>query len=170
MAAANANIGVARAAFYPTLSLDLLYGLQDTGLNVFNLPDDFWAIGPGLAMPVFEGGLRDAEEAAAMAQFHLAEARYKETVLGAFQDVEDALSQQRLLAQETTQLNAALEAAQQTEATATNLYRDGATNFLDVVVAQAAALQAEQAAADLRTRRVQAGVELVRALGGGWGE
>jgi NodT family efflux transporter outer membrane factor (OMF) lipoprotein len=168
MAAANATIGVARAAFYPTLSLDILYGLQDTGFNLFSLPNDFWAIGPGLALPLFEGGLRRAEEAAAVAQFKLAEARYRQTVLRAFQDVEDALSQLRLLAEEAGHLDAAVRAAQQTVTMTTNLYRDGAISSLDLVVAQTSELQSEQAATDLRTRRVQAAVALIRALGGGW--
>ena len=168
MAAANVTIGVARAAFYPTLSLNILYGLQDTGFQLFSLPNDFWAIGPGVALPLFEGGLRSAEEAAAVAQFRLAEARYRQTVLTAFQDVEDALSQLRLLGEETRQQDAAVRAAEQTVDMTTHLYKDGASNFLDVVVAQTAELQAEQAATDLRTRRVEADVELVRALGGGW--
>ncbi len=168
MAAANATIGVARAAFYPTLSLDMLYGLQDTGFNVFSLPDQFWALGPGLAMPLFEGGLRRAEQAAAVAAYRLALANYRATVLSAFQDVEDALAQQRLLAIESQQEGRALAAARQTLNSDTNLYRDGAANFLDVVIAQAEELQSEQADVDLRTRRVQADLALVRALGGGW--
>jgi NodT family efflux transporter outer membrane factor (OMF) lipoprotein len=168
MAAANATIGVARAAFYPTLSLDMLYGLQDTGFNLFSLPNDFWAIGPGLAMPLFEGGLRRAEAGAAIAAYHQAAANYRATVLQAFQEVEDALAQQRLLGTEAQQQAAALLAARRTLAMDMNLYRDGATNFLDVVIAQAAELQSEQAAADLRTRRVQADLALIRALGGGW--
>jgi NodT family efflux transporter outer membrane factor (OMF) lipoprotein len=168
MAAANAEIGVARAAFYPTLSLDLLYGLQDTGFNLFSLPNDFWAVGPGLMMPVFEGGLRRAEEAAAIAAYHQAEAHYRSVVLDAFQQVEDALAQRRLLAQEATQEDRAVQAARQTLSMDNTLYHDGATNFLDVVVAQAAELQSEQADVDLRTRRVQADLTLIRALGGGW--
>jgi NodT family efflux transporter outer membrane factor (OMF) lipoprotein len=168
MAAANATIGVARAAFYPTLSLDMLYGLQDTGFNLFSLPNDVWAVGPGLAMPLFEGGLRNAEEGAAIAAYRLAEAHYREAVLGAFQEVEDALAQRRLLAVEARQEDAALQAARQTLAMDMTLYRDGATNFLDVVVAQAEELQTEQAAVDLRTRQVQSDLALVRALGGGW--
>jgi NodT family efflux transporter outer membrane factor (OMF) lipoprotein len=168
MAAANATIGVARAAFYPTLSLDMLYGLQDTGFNLFSLPNDFWAIGPGLAMPLFEGGLRRAEASAAIAAYQQAAANYRATVLQAFQEVEDALAQQRLLGTEAQQQAAALLAARRTLAMDMNLYRDGATNVLDVVIAQAAELQSEQAAADLRTRRVQADLALIRALGGGW--
>ncbi len=168
MAAANYTIGVTRAAFYPNFSLNILYGLQDTGFQLFSLPNDFWAIGPGVALPLFEGGLRDAELAVSLAQYRQAEARYRETVLAAFQSVEDELSQLRLLAQETQFQNAAVQAAQQTEAMTTNLYKDGATNFLDVVIAQTAELQSEQAATDLRTRRVLADVALVRALGGGW--
>ncbi len=168
MAAANATIGVARAAFYPTLSLDMIYGLQDTGFSLFSLPDQFWARGPGLAMPLFEGGLRRAEQAAAVAAYRLALANYRATVLSAFQDVEDALSQQRLLAIESQQEGHALAAARQTLNADTNLYQDGATNFLDVVIAQAEELRSEQADVDLRTRRAQADLALVRALGGGW--
>jgi outer membrane protein TolC len=168
MAAANATIGVARAAFYPTLSLDMVYGLQDTGFSLFSLPNQFWALGPGIAMPLFEGGLRRAEQAAAIAAYRLALANYRATVLGAFQEVEDALSQQRLLAAENQQEGRALAAARQTLSADTNLYNDGATNFLDVVIAQAEELHSEQADVDLRTRRAQADLALVRALGGGW--
>jgi NodT family efflux transporter outer membrane factor (OMF) lipoprotein len=168
MAAANATIGVARAAFYPTISLDVLYGLQDTGFNLFSLPNDFWAIGPGLAMPLFEGGLRRAEAGAAIAAYQRAAANYRATVLDAFQEVEDSLARQRLLGTEAQQENQAVLAARRTLAMDMNLYRDGAANFLDVVIAQAAELQSEQAAADLRTRRAQADLALVRALGGGW--
>jgi NodT family efflux transporter outer membrane factor (OMF) lipoprotein len=170
MAAANAEVGVARAAFYPTLSLNLLYGLQNTGFNIFSLPNDLWAIGPGVALPVFEGGLRDAEEAAALAAYRRTAAAYKGAVVAAFQEVEDALSQRRLLAEESRQEAEAVDAARRTVGMSDTLYQDGATNFLDVTVAQAAELQSEQALADLRTRRAQASIDLVRALGGGWTE
>jgi NodT family efflux transporter outer membrane factor (OMF) lipoprotein len=166
--AANATIGETRAAFYPAISLNLLYGLQDSGFNLFSLPNDFWTVGPGLVMPLFEGGLRDAEEAAAFAAYHRAAANYRATVLSAFQEVEDALSQRRLLAAEAAQEQAAVTAAQQTVTMTTNLYKDGATSFLEVVVAQTEELQAEQAEADLRTRRQLASLALIRALGGGW--
>jgi NodT family efflux transporter outer membrane factor (OMF) lipoprotein len=168
MAAANAEIGVARAAFYPALSLNLLYGFQNTAINPFSLPDELWSIGPGFVMPLFEGGLRNAEEAAAVAAYRLALGQYRQTVLTAFQEVEDALAQLRLLGQEFQQEQAAVAAAQRTLSMTTNLFKDGATNFLDVVIAQTSELQSEQALADLRTRRVEAAVALVRALGGGW--
>jgi NodT family efflux transporter outer membrane factor (OMF) lipoprotein len=168
MAAANATIGVARAAFYPALSLNILYGLQDTGFQLFSLPNDFWALGPGVALPLFEGGLRTAEEQAAVAQYRLAVAHYRAAVLGAFQDVDDALAERRLLAQEAQQEDAAVAAARQTLHMTTSLYKDGADSFLDVVIAQTTELQSEQAATDLRTRRAAADVALIRALGGGW--
>ena len=168
VAAANAEIGVARAAFYPNVSLNLIFGLQDTGFNMFNLPDSFWSVGPGLALPLFEGGLRNAEEAAAIAAYRQAVAAYKQTVLDAFGDVEDQLAKLHYLGAEQQQQDAAVQAARQTLNMAMTLYRDGATNFLDVVVAQTAELQAEQSALDLHTRRVIASVALIRAVGGGW--
>jgi NodT family efflux transporter outer membrane factor (OMF) lipoprotein len=168
MQAANAEIGVARAAFYPALSLDLLYGFQNTAINPFSLPDEIWAIGPGLAMPLFEGGLRNAEEAATIAAYRETVGQYRQTVLTAFQDVEDALVEIRDLGQEAQQEQTAVSAAQRTVTMTTNLYKDGATNYLDVVVAQTSELQAEQNLVSLRTRRMQAAVLLIRSLGGGW--
>jgi NodT family efflux transporter outer membrane factor (OMF) lipoprotein len=168
MAAANATIGVTKAAFYPTLSLNLLFGLEDTGFNIFNMPDSFWSVGPGLAMPLFEGGLRHAELAAAQAVYRRSVANYKQTVLDAFQDVEDALAQLHDLGAEQQREDAAVEAAAKSVSLSLTLYRDGATSYLEVSTAQEAELQAEQIALDLRARRLQASVSLVRALGGGW--
>ena len=168
VAAANATIGETRAAFYPAISLNMLYGLEDTGFNLFSLPNDFWSIGPGLVMPLFEGGLRDAEEAAAIAAYRRSVAEYRSTVLNAFQEVEDALSQINFLGREASQEQAAVGAAKQTVGMTTNLYKDGATSFLEVVVAQTAELQAEQRETELKTRQTQAEIALVRALGGGW--
>jgi NodT family efflux transporter outer membrane factor (OMF) lipoprotein len=168
MAAANSAIGVARAAFFPTISIDGLLGFQSTHFNLLSLPNDFWAIGPGFILPLLDGGLRDATEAAAVAQYQLALGRYRSTVLSAFQEVEDNLSQIRLLAQEAQQVDAAVASAQRTVAMTTSLYKDGAINFLEVVVAQTAELLSERDAASIRTRRLAASVGLVRAIGGGW--
>lgn len=168
VAAANATIGVTRAAFYPTISMNLIYGLEATSFNIFSLPNDFWAVGPGLMLPIFEGGLRDAEEKAAVEAAKMAAAHYKQTVLEAFQETEDRLSELKLLGREQQERQAQDAAAEQSLAIATNLYKDGATNFLDVVVAQNEALRAEQAMVRVRTQRIQASVGLVRTLGGGW--
>jgi outer membrane protein TolC len=168
VAAANATIGVTKAAFYPTLSLSLMYGLESTQNALFKLPNDFWAIGPGFVMPLFEGGLRRAEESVAVSAYRLAAAQYRGAVLSAFQDIEDDLARLRLYAAEAAQDQTAADAAQRTVDMSTNLYRDGAVSYLDVVVAQAAALSAQQALIDIRTRRMAVAVSLVRDLGGGW--
>jgi len=168
VAAANATIGVARAAFYPTISLNILYGLQDTGFNIFSLPNDFWAIGPGLVLPVFEGGLRRAQEAAAVAAYQLAVANYKQAVLSAFQQVEDNLALLRYLGAEEKYEDTAVAAAKRTVSMSMSLYTDGAISYLEVVTAQESELQAEQTAISLHTRRMEASVGLIRALGGGW--
>jgi NodT family efflux transporter outer membrane factor (OMF) lipoprotein len=168
MQAANAQIGVARAAFYPNISLNLIFGFQDTGFNMFNLPDSFWSVGPGITLPLFEGGLRTAEENAAVAVYRRTVASYKATVLDAFGEVEDQLALLHWLGDEQNSEDAAVHDASQTLAMSMALYRDGATSFLDVVTAQSAELQAERNALTIRTRRASATVDLIRALGGGW--
>jgi NodT family efflux transporter outer membrane factor (OMF) lipoprotein len=167
--AANALVGVARAAFYPDISLSGLFGFQDTGeAALISTPYTFWTVGPQMVMPLFEGGLRRAQEAAANATLRAAGEGYRAVVLTAFQQVEDSLSNLRILARELQQEQAAEQAAEHAEQMAMSLYRDGATNFLDVVVAQTATLRAQQTALSLQTRELQASVQLVRALGGGW--
>jgi NodT family efflux transporter outer membrane factor (OMF) lipoprotein len=168
MQAANAQIGVARAAFYPNISLNLIFGFQDTGFNMFNLPDSFWSVGPGITLPLFEGGLRTAEENAAVAVYRRTVASYKATVLDAFGEVEDQLALLHRLGDEQNSEDAAVHDARRTLAMSMALYRDGATSFLDVVTAQSAELQAERNALTIRTRRASATVDLIRALGGGW--
>jgi len=168
VAAANAQIGVARAAFYPNISLTFIVGLQDTGLNMFTLPDSFWSIGPGLTLPLFEGGLLRARENAAVAVYRRTVAAYKATVLEAFGEVEDQLALLHWLGDEQRAEDAAAVDAGRTLSGALTLYKDGATSFLDVVTAQTAELQAERNALEIRTRQVNASVALIRALGGGW--
>jgi NodT family efflux transporter outer membrane factor (OMF) lipoprotein len=169
VAAANAMVGVARAAFYPDISLSGIFGFQDTGeANLISTPYTFWTIGPQMAMPLFEGGLRRAQEAAAKGTLRAAGDAYRAVVLTAFQQVEDSLSNLRILSRELQQEIAAEQAAQHAAQMAMSLYRDGATNYLDVVVAQTAMLQAQQSVLTLQTRTLQASIQLIRALGGGW--
>jgi NodT family efflux transporter outer membrane factor (OMF) lipoprotein len=168
VAAANATIGVARAAFYPNITLNALGGFQSTALSIFNLPNSFWSLGPGLTLPIFTGGLLRAEEAAAVAQYNLAAATYRNTVLTAFQEVEDALAQLHWFGSEVVDDQRAVAAAQRTLDMAMALFVDGATSYLEVAVAQEQLLGAQELLLQLQTGYLQSGVRLIRALGGGW--
>jgi NodT family efflux transporter outer membrane factor (OMF) lipoprotein len=167
--AANAGIGVARAAFFPDISLQGSYGFQDTGMNnLLAIGNRFWALGPLATLNLFDAGLRRAELREAHARFAQTSADYRQTVLTAFREVEDDLALLQQLGMEARQEDQAFAAAQQTLNIATNRYREGIVNYLDVVVAQTAALSAQRNAETIRTRRLQASVDLIRAIGGGW--
>lgn len=167
--AANAGIGVARAAFFPDLSLSGAFGFQDTGMgNLLSVGNRFWALGPLATLNIFDAGLRRAQLREARAEFAEASSDYRQTVLDAFREVEDDLVLLRDLGIEAQQEDQAFDAAQQTLKIATNRYREGIVNYLDVVTAQTAALTAQRNAETIRTRRLQASVDLIRALGGGW--
>jgi NodT family efflux transporter outer membrane factor (OMF) lipoprotein len=169
MMAANANIGVARAAFYPTLTLDAQGGFQSTSFsNWLTAPSTFWAIGPNALLTVFDGGLRRAQVAQARAQFNAAAANYRGTVVSAFQQVEDSLASLDHYYDAAVQEKAALDAAQRTVNLSMLLYTQGATDYLTVITAQTALLQAQLQALDLDTLQLHASVDLIRALGGGW--
>jgi NodT family efflux transporter outer membrane factor (OMF) lipoprotein len=169
MAAANARIGVARAAYFPTIDLTGSAGYQNTGgANLISAPNSMWGIGPALAMTLFDGGRRKALTAAARADFDGAGAAYRARVLQAFQEVEDGLSLENQLAVEAVSEDAAIAAAREAETLATKRYQRGATSYLEVVTAQTTALQAEQSGYDLATRRSEASIRLIRAIGGGW--
>jgi NodT family efflux transporter outer membrane factor (OMF) lipoprotein len=171
MAAANAEIGVARAAFFPVLSIDGVAGFQNTGgPNLLSAPNSYWGIGPQLLFTIFDAGRRHAQEDVAKAQYDQAAAAYRGQVLQAFQDVEDALSLENRLAAEAVDQIQAVQAAEEAQALALKRFQRGVISYLDVITAQTAALQAEQAAFDLATRRSEASIRLVRAIGGGWTE
>lgn len=169
VAAANAVVGIARAAFYPDISLSALVGFQNTGqAALLSAPFTFWTIGPQMLFPLFEGGLRRAQEASANAQLRGAGEAYRSVVLTAFRQVEDSLSSLRILGDELRQEKAAVVSSQRAATMAMSLYREGATNYLDVVQTQTAWLDAQRTELALETRELQASVQLVRALGGGW--
>ena len=167
VAAANAEVGVATAAIYPSLTLSAGGGFTGSTLaNWLTLPNRFWSLGPALAATVFDAGLRRAQRDQQIAAYDASVASYRQTVLSAFQDVEDSLSTLRILADEAGVRQDALAAARELVALTTNQYKAGTTGFLNVVVAQAVALGSEQASVDVAGRRLAATVALVKALGG----
>ena len=169
VAAANADIGVATAAYFPALSLNASGGFASTTLgSLFSLPNRFWSLGPQLLATVFDGGRRRAAVAQAEANYDATVAAYRESVLDAFQAVEDNLAALRILADEATQQRAATEAAERSLALTRNRYNAGIATYLEVITAQNAAYVNERNAVDLRVRQMIASVNLIRALGGGW--
>ena len=169
VAAANADIGVARAAYYPTFNLGALFGLElATTAHLFTTPAEAWALGPAGLLNVFDGGKRDALNDRARAAYDAAVARYRQTVLGAFGEVEDGLASLRQLAREGETQRAAVTAAADATHQASNLYVGGLAAFYDVIVAQNIELAARLSEVDIRTRRMTASVLLIKALGGGW--
>ncbi|WP_395064341.1 efflux transporter outer membrane subunit [Paraburkholderia silvatlantica] len=168
MAAANATIGVSRAAFYPNIRLSADAGFEDQGFGLASLPNALWAVGASAMMPLFEGGLRRAELQASWSRFNEAGDRYRSTVLNAFREVEDNLVLTERLHAESKQREAALRAALTAQDMSLHLYTEGLDNFLNVTVAQIAALDAQIASVKVETRRLQTSVSLIGALGGGW--
>ncbi len=169
VAAANEQIGVAKAAFYPTLTLTASAGLESADfLKWFTWPSRFWSVGPQLAETLFDAGKRRAQVSQAEAAYDVTVANYRQTVLTAFQQVEDNLAALRILAEEGEVTGRAVKAAQESLTISTDQYKGGIVAYLQVITAQTAALQEERAAIDLLTRRMTASVMLVEALGGGW--
>lgn len=170
-AAANATIGVARAAFYPDFSIFAGFGFQNTGEGgLLTAPNSFWTLGPGVILNLFDAGLRDAKLAQARAALDQAGADYRAAALAAFQQVEDDLAVLKYDRESELEQDAAVKSATITLNLAFNRYREGAVNYLEVVTAQAAALSAQRSALDLHTQQLRTSVDLIRALGGGWSQ
>jgi NodT family efflux transporter outer membrane factor (OMF) lipoprotein len=169
VAAANAQIGVAIAAFYPNITLSLSTGFQSSGLATWlTAPSRFWAVGPSISQKLFDGGLRRAQTDAARAAYDGSVAAYRQTVLVAFQGVEDNLAALRILEEEARVQEEAVTAARESVTLTTNQYQAGTVSYLNVIVAQTTALANETTAIQIRGRRMVAAVLLVQALGGGW--
>ena len=169
MAAANADVGVAKAAFFPMVKFDGLAGFQSiSASSLFNWSSRFWSVGPSIELPLFTGGLNRANLSAAHAAYDETVAFYRQTVLGAFGEVEDAIAAQQFLTDEWRAETAALEASRRLLEISNNRYKSGLVTYLDVAVAQTEALAHERAVAQLEGARLNATVNLIKALGSGW--
>ncbi len=170
MAAANAQIGVAKAAYYPTLSLSGSLGYASAELaTLFTSPSFFWALGPtALAATLFDGGARKAQTEQARAAYDGTIAFYRQTVLAGLQDVEDNLAALRILDEEAQSQELAVKSAQESVTLTTNQYKAGIVSYLNVVTAQTIALTNERSAISISGQRLNAAVLLIKALGGGW--
>jgi len=169
MAAANADVGVAKAAFFPAVRLNGLAGFQSiSASSMFNWSSRLWAVGPSLELPLFTGGLNRANLLRTRAAYNEAVAGYRQTVLGAFGEVEDSLAAQLWLADEWNAENQAVDAARHALEIANNRYKAGLVTYLDVATAQTEALTQERTAVELQGARLTACVNLIKALGGSW--
>ena len=168
-AEANEQIGIAKAAYYPTVTLSATAGFEGTGiLNWLTWPSRFWAVGPQMLETIFDAGRRKATSEQVLAGYDAAVATYRQTTLNAFQDVEDNLAALRILEKEADQQKAAVDSAKESLQLATNRYTGGLDNYLSVLAAQAIALFNERNEVDILRRRMDASVLLVKAVGGGW--
>jgi len=169
MAAANKRIGVAKAAFFPSFSIGASAGYQNTGGPAWmSQPNSFWSIGPSGTFNLFDGGFREAQVTQAKAALDQAAAEYRLVVLTAFQQVEDSVNKLQEYKKEINDRANAANAALRAMQLATSRYKDGAVNYLEVVTAQTAALQAERSYIALDTTRRLTSIQLIKALGGGW--
>jgi len=169
MASANEQIGIAQAAFYPTLSLSAIAGFQgSSAANWLNWPSRFWAVGPGLSQTLFDAGRRRATKNITVNQYDATVADYRQTVLTAFQQVEDNLAALRVLEKEAQQQREATASAEQSLDLFQTRYEGGVDTYLQVVTWQTAALTNERNDLDILQRRMDASVLLIKALGGGW--
>jgi NodT family efflux transporter outer membrane factor (OMF) lipoprotein len=169
VAAANAQIGVAKSAFFPSLTLS---GSDDysgrTWSRLFNVPNRIWSLGPSLAETLFDGGLRSAQVAQARAAYDLSVDNYRQTVLSGFEQVEDDIVTLRVLEQQAVIEDAAVAAAREAEKLTLNQYKAGTVPYSSVITAQTTRLSAEETALGVLSSRLQSSVALIEAVGGGW--
>ena len=168
-AQANAQIGVSEASFYPNLTLSATLGLQSPSFaNWLTAPARFWTLGPALAQSIFDGGLRKAQSEQAIALYDQNVANYRQSVLSAFQEVEDNLAALRILEQEAQLQDDAVKSANESLQISLNQYKAGTITYLNVVNVETIALNNELSALNIQSRRLTAAVLLITALGGGW--
>jgi NodT family efflux transporter outer membrane factor (OMF) lipoprotein len=169
VAAANSQVGLARAAFYPQVLLSATAGLEGTGVtDWFTWPSRLWAVGPNIAQTLFDAGRRRAVVEESNSNYDALVADYRQSVLTAFQQVEDNLASLRILEDEHARQQRAVTASRVSEELSLNRYKGGLVTYLDVVTVQTIRLQNERVAVDIDRRRMEASVLLIRALGGGW--
>jgi NodT family efflux transporter outer membrane factor (OMF) lipoprotein len=169
VAAANAQIGVAKAAYFPSLTLSASYGSRSADASQwFTVPSRFWSIGPALAQSIFDAGLRRAQTEQAIAAYDATVAEYRQAVLAGFQEVEDNLAALRILGEEAEVQEGAVRAARESVLLTTNQYKAGIVSYINVVTVQTTQLSNERTAMGILGRRLVAAVTLVKALGGGW--
>jgi NodT family efflux transporter outer membrane factor (OMF) lipoprotein len=169
IAAQNAQIGVARAAYYPTLTLSASGGLESYSfLHWFSAPSRFWSLGPALSQTLYDGGSRRGQNEQAWAQYDAAVANYRQTVLTSFQAVEDQLSTLRILTQEIGEQQTAINSSQRYLDLALIRFKAGVDSYLNVITAQNSLLTNRESQVSSELRRMSASVSLVMALGGGW--
>jgi NodT family efflux transporter outer membrane factor (OMF) lipoprotein len=170
VAAANAQIGVAKAAYYPSLSLSASTGYQSSFLaDLFKSPSFFWALGPAtLAQTIFDAGARKSLTDQAIASYDATVAGYRQTVLASFQQVEDNLAALRILAEEARVQDEAVGSARESVILTTNQYKAGIVSYLNVITVQAIALANERTALGIEGQRLTSAILLIKALGGGW--
>jgi NodT family efflux transporter outer membrane factor (OMF) lipoprotein len=172
MAAANAGIGVAKAAYFPSLNLAISGGYQSSDTDtLFTMARRYWALGPaGAALTLFDGGVKNAQYKQAIAVHDAAVAAYRQAVLTGFQEVEDNLAALRILAEEVLIQEQAVAAAEQALTLMLNQYKAGTVSYLNVMTAQTVALSNQQIAVQLKGEQLNVAVLLIKALGGGWNE
>jgi NodT family efflux transporter outer membrane factor (OMF) lipoprotein len=169
VAAANSQVGLAHAAYYPQVLLSAAVGLDGTSItDWFSWPSRLWAVGPSVAETLFDGGRRRAVVSESTANYDALVADYRQNVLTSFQQVEDNLASLRILEDESARQQRAVEAARASEQLSLNRYKGGLVTYLEVVTVQTIRLQDERVAVDIDRRRMEDSVKLIRALGGGW--